>query len=393
MRPGRDVLERHWGDLLVVVACAAGLAELIWHIPWGQTDDAIALDDASRWVAIPFVALWTLPLLLRRRSGLVAGLAIFIAVGALAVIDRDATDSIVLFVMLLAASATIGLHEDRRGAIVGGVAGVAALIVLIRVTNGELGASDVFVGVLFAWGPLAGGQVVRSITERNALLEARTEELERLHAEQAAAAVTEERTRIANELHDVIAQGVSVMTVQASGARLLLRSDPERAREAIVAVEDAGREALTETRRLLGVLRRDSSELELSPLPGVASIRALVDRENMRGLPTTLAVEGEPKMVPASVQMTAYRVVDEALAYVRRHLGVSEVTVTLRWETDALVVEIADDGRCRDGAEPARALAASLAERLRLHGGSVDTTLQADGSRPVNARIPLEART
>ena len=365
----------------------------IWHIPWGQSDDAIALDDASRWVAIPFVALWTLPLLLRRRSGLVAGLAIFIAVGALAVIDRDATDSIVLFVMLLAASATIGLHEDRRG----GDRRRRRRRCRAHRPDSRHERLTRRVGRLrrrpLRLGPARGGQVVRSITERNALLEARTEELERLHAEQAAAAVTEERTRIANELHDVIAQGVSVMTVQASGARLLLRSDPERAREAIVAVEDAGREALTETRRLLGVFRRDSSELELSPLPGVASIRALVDRENMRGLPTTLAVEGEPKMVPASVQMTAYRVVDEALAYVRGHLGVSEVTVTLRWETDALVVEIADDGRCRDGAEPARALAASLAERLRLHGGSVDTTLQADGSRPVNARIPLEART
>ena len=113
----------------------------------------------------------------------------------------------------------------------------------------------------------------------------------------------------------------------------------------------------------------------------------------MRGLPTTLAVEGEPQTVPASVQMTAYRVVDEALASVRGHIGVSEVTVTLRWRTDALEVEIADDGRCRNGAEPARALAASLAERLRLHGGSVDATLQADGTCPVNARIPLEART
>ena len=112
-----------------------------------------------------------------------------------------------------------GLHEDRRGAIVGGVAGVAALIVLIRVTNGELAASDVFVGLLFAWGPLAGRQVVRSITERNALLEARTEESSAFTPSRPPPLVTEERTRMANELHDVIARGVSVMTVQASGAR------------------------------------------------------------------------------------------------------------------------------------------------------------------------------
>ena len=133
---------------------------------------------------------------------------------------------------------------------------------------------------------------MRSITQRNALLEARTEELERLHAEQAAAAAAEERTRIANELHNVIAQGVSIMTVQASGARLLLRTDPDRAREAILAVEEAGREALDETRRLLGVLRSDTTGRQLSPQPGVASLRALVERENARGLPVRLDGRG-----------------------------------------------------------------------------------------------------
>ena len=267
MTSARRLLRRHWGDALVIVAFLAAIAELVWHIPWGQSADAIDLDNASRWLAIPFVALWTLPLLLRRRSGLVAGLAVFIAVAALAVIDADATDSVVLFVMILAASAAIGLHEDRRRAIVGGVLALAALLLLIRVTNGYLAASDVFVGVIFALGPLAGGMVVRSLTERNAQLEAKTLELERLQAEQAEAAVTEERTRIANELHNVIAQGVSVMTVQASGARLLLRTDPERAREAILAVEETGREALTETRRLLGILRRDTTEPQLTPSP------------------------------------------------------------------------------------------------------------------------------
>ena len=181
--PGACLPPASLGDALVVVAFLAALAELIWHIPWGQSDDAIDLDNASRWVAIPFVALWTLPLLLRRRSGLVAGLAVFIATTALAVIDADATDSIVLFVMILVASAVIGLHEDRRRAIVGGVVALVALLVLIRVSNGVLAASDVFVGIVFALGPLAGGQVVRSITQRNLLLKVRTQELERPQAE------------------------------------------------------------------------------------------------------------------------------------------------------------------------------------------------------------------
>jgi hypothetical protein len=135
----------HWGDLLAVAACLVGMAELIWHIPWGQGDDTINLLEANRWVALPFVPLWTLPLLLRRRWGLVAGLTVFAAVACLAVIDKNATDSIVLFVMILAASATIGLHEDCRRAIGGGIVALAALLILIRMSNGVLVASDVFI--------------------------------------------------------------------------------------------------------------------------------------------------------------------------------------------------------------------------------------------------------
>jgi signal transduction histidine kinase len=391
MTRARELLRNHWGDLLVVAAFLAGLAELIWHIPWGQSDDQIDLDAANRWIAIPFVAIWTLPLLYRRRSGLVAGLAVFIGVAVLGVLDPDATDAIVLFVTLLAASAAIGLHEDRRRAVIAGIGALVALLVLIRAANGALYASDVFVGIIFAWGPLFGGQVVRSITQRNALLEARTAELERLHEEQAAAAAAEERTRIANELHGVIAQGVSIMTVQASGARMLLRTDPERARQAILAVEDAGREALDETRRLLGVLRSDTTGPQLTPQPGVASLRALVERENARGLPVRLAIEGETRTMPASAQVTAYRIVDDTLASVRGHTGVTTVAVTLRWQPDALELAIVDDGRLRNGGEPARELAASLSERLRLHGGTVDASPQPDGTCPVNVRIPLEA--
>ena len=325
------------------------------------------------------------------RSGLGAGLTVFISITALAAIDPDATDSVVLFVMILAASATIGLHEDRTRALLGGAVALVALLILIRVTNGYLAASDVFVGVIFALGPLGGGMVVRSLTERNTQLEAKTKELERLQAEQAEAAVTEERTRIANELHSVIAQGVSVMTVQASGARLLLQTDPDRAREAILAVEETGREALTETRRLLGILRRDTTEPQLAPQPGVASLQSLIDREVERGMPVTLTVEGEPRPLPSSVAVTAYRVVHDALASIREHVGVTTASVTIRYEPQALEVAVEDDGRARRSPDAAGLLAA-LSERLRLHGGSIETSPRPNGSCLVNARIPLEAR-
>jgi signal transduction histidine kinase len=388
----RVLVRRRWGDALVVAAFVLGLGELGWRIPWAQSGDTVDLTRASPWVAAPFVALWTLPLLLRRRSGLLAGSTCFVAAAAVGVVEPDATDSVVLYVTLLGASAVIGLHEDRRGAIAGGVVALVSILVLIRAANGYLAAGDIFVGVIFAWGPLTAGQIVRSITERNALLQARTEELERLQAEQAAAAAVEERTRIANELHGVIAQGVDVMTLQATAARSFLRTDPERARASVVAVERAGREALTETRRLLGVLRQDEAEPQLTPQPGVRSLQALVDREEAHGLPVLLMAEGEPRVLPASAQMTIFRVVDEALTAARAHSGVTEACVTLRWRADALELEIVDDGRLENGGTPAPDLTASLSERLRLHGGSVDATVLPDGTCPVKVRIPMEDR-
>jgi signal transduction histidine kinase len=387
------LLRRRWGDALVVAAFVLGLGELVWRIPWAESGDTVDLTRASPWIAAPFVALWTLPLLFRRRSGLIAGSTCYVAAAAVGVLEPDATDSVVLYVTLLGASAVIGLHEDRRGAIAGGIVTLAAVIVLIRAANGYLAAGDVFVGVIFAWGPLTAGQIVRSITERNALLAARTEELERLQAEQAAAAAVEERTRIANELHGVIAQGVDVMTVQATAARSFLLTDPERARTAVLAVERAGREALTETRRLLGVLRQDDSEPQLAPQPGVRSLQALVDREEAHGLPVLLVAEGEPRVLPASAQMTVFRVVDEALTAARGHEGITRASVTLRWRAAALELEIADDGLLENGGAPARDLRASLSERLRLHGGSVDATVLPDGTCPVKVRIPMDDRT
>ena len=374
----RRLIRHHWGDVLIVAACVAGVAELIWHIPWGQGDDQIDLVRASHWVAIPFVLLWTLPLLVRRRSGLVAGLTVFAAVAVLGIIDKDATDSIVLFVVVLAASATIGLHEDRRRAIAGGLVALVALLVLIRASNGVIVASDVFVGIIFALGPLAGGQVVRSLTLRNALLEQRTEELVRIQAEQAEAAVADERARIANELHDVIAQSVSVMTVQASGARMLLRTDRDRAREAILAVEETGREALAETRRLLGIMRHTPTEPQLAPQPGIGDLASLVERAAAAGIDLALRVEGEPQHVSHGVELVAYRVVSDACEFSPDRGGVAHGDVTLRWLYNALEIEVGGDGRCRqrrvgppdrscEGADPAVPRHARDREPRRRH--------------------------
>jgi signal transduction histidine kinase len=387
LRIGGDSKER-WGDILVVLLLLAGVAEIVFRPHWGQAGTNGRLADASMWLELSFAPLWSLPLLARRRSGLAAGITVAAAIAVLGLIANPATESSVMFVAYLAGSAVIGLYEERVPAVAGGIAIFALLLVVLSTNPGGIKASDVFVGMIFASAPLAAGQVVRELTNRAAAPDERARELERQHAAQAEAAAAEERDRIANELHDVIAHGVSVMTVQASGARLLLRSDPARAREAIEAVEHAGREALAETRRLLGILRRDPS-VERSPQPGIGDLEGLIEGARAAGLTVSLRVEGEPCAVSPSVGLAAFRVVSDACEFTRDAGGVSRADVVLRWLPGALEIEVAGDGTA-DYMASGR-LIARVTERIRLYDGSLETRRRDDGAGVFIARIPLEA--
>ncbi len=215
--------------------------------------------DRAGWTAALFAPLWTLPLLLRRRSGLAVML---IATGAMAVesfVFYDATESTFAFAAIVTVFFVLGLHESRRRALAGGAIGFWLLFALVS-NDPTFTASDVVIVAVFGMGPLLAGMAIRDRTRMTAALAERTLRLERAREEAARVAISEERARIADELHDVIARAIGVMTDQADAAQLLLLEDPDRARAPIEAVEDAGREALAETRRLLGVLRRDMSE-------------------------------------------------------------------------------------------------------------------------------------
>ncbi len=188
----------------------------------------------------------------------------------------------------------------------------------------------------------------RSLRLRRAYLEElkdRAARLERARAADTRAARAEERSRIARELHDVVAHHVSVMTVQAAAARRVLASDPELAREALSAIEHTGRLAMTEMRNIVGVLRTDA-RAELGPQPGVRDLPALVEQMREAGLPIRLRVEGEPVPLPAGVDLAAYRLVQEGLTNSLRHAGPgAEAVVTVRHGPHELDVRVADDGR------------------------------------------------
>jgi signal transduction histidine kinase len=218
-------------------------------------------------------------------------------------------------------------------------------------------------------------------------------ESERALAEERAAA--EERSRIARELHDVVAHSVSVMVVQASGVRCLLHDDQTREREALVSVEHIGREALTEMRRMLGVMRSGESEpAELTPQPGLGHLDRLIAQVEESGLPVTLRVEGDRSELPVGIDLSAYRIVQAGLANALEHAKGAHAEVVVRYTEHLVEVEIADDAPAVNGAgRPDGNGLVGMRERVALYGGTLETGPREGGGFVLRARIPVEGQS
>jgi signal transduction histidine kinase len=214
-------------------------------------------------------------------------------------------------------------------------------------------------------------------------------QLEREREEKAHAAVAEERGRIARELHDVVAHSVSVMVVQAqAGPRLL--NEPEQARGAFRSIEASGREALVELRRLLGVLRTENEQPAVGPQPGLSSLESLLGQLREAGLPVELRVEGEPVQLSPGIDLSAYRIVQEALTNTLKHASGSQAEVTIRYGTSLLELEVVDNGL----GSPASVNGSGhgligMRERVALYGGLLEAGPGDVGGYAIRAQLPL----
>jgi signal transduction histidine kinase len=221
---------------------------------------------------------------------------------------------------------------------------------------------------------------------------AQVEALEREQADAVRRATELERARLARELHDVVTHNVSMMVIQAGAARKILTSKPDRAREALLAVESGGRAAMTELRHVMGLLAMDGDDSGLAPQPGLDQLDDLVARVRDTGVTVHLTVDGHVRPVSSGVDLTAYRVVQEALTNTVKHAAGAAATITITYTGDELRVEVTDTGG------PPTASAATgngrgligLRERLALYGGDLDTGRRPGGGYRVHARIPLE---
>jgi signal transduction histidine kinase len=345
-------------------------------------------------LSTPLLLLETLPIAFRRRNPM---RTLYVTGSAITIYSilgyPDANGYLGIFVAFY----TVAANETRRRATVAAIITAGGILVSFgaytafnNVSGWSQGISSTYLAYGLAW--LIGDNLrVRRAYTRE--LEERARDLEREQVDQAAQAVALERARIARELHDVVAHHVSVMVVQAAGARRVIDKDPAAARAALGAVEEAGRTALAEMRRMLEVLRTD--EAGVGPQPGLAELERLVGQVREAGLPVDLVIEGPDRMLPVGMDLAAYRIVQEALTNAVKHAGKATARVSVRYAPDALEIEVTDDGR--GAAAPLLPGAASgghgligMNERVTLYGGKLETGPLFPGGYRVAARFPLE---
>jgi len=360
------------------------------------TDDAgvvkAGFREPNAWVFVTALLVCA-PIAVRRRWPLAALVvsSLGVLVHILGGLPEGALPMAVLFLTY-----TVGAWCPTRRS-VSGLVFVSAVIIVLGFSDapgldavGVLGVIAQFAAV---W---AIGVALRS---RRAATESRVREAdERAEAERQAAArvLAEERLRIAQELHDVVAHSMSVIAVQAGVGAHVLDDRPEQARAALEAISATSRGTLTELRRLLGVLRDSDGVRSHAPAPGLSDLPHLVDEVRTAGVPATLHVEGHPGVVHAGVELSAYRIVQEALTNVIKHAGKpSRVDVTVRYLADAIAVEVVDDGRGvaaqpRNGdvAEGSGHGLIGMRERVDVWGGDLMVGSAPGGGYRVKAQIP-----
>jgi signal transduction histidine kinase len=352
---------------------------------------ALLLDDGSASVtAILLTVAAGVALALRRAAPLIVLAITLAAATAIVAIDEAPAG-----VSVLIALYTVGAHLERRVSLAALVPTAAIVTALSAVAPGGDRRASLMVGALAAaplsigiWGL---GAYVQTRRQYSRELEARASRLERERDQLARIAVYEERTSIARELHDIVAHSVSVMLVGVRGARDVLRTSPEIADDTLARVEASGERSLAELRRMLGLLRSPERSPESRPQPTLANLEELVAEFQAGGLPVALDVVGDPQPLAEGVELSVYRVVQEALTNVLKHARPTNVSVTLAFREAGLELEIVDDGvRQSDQSDDRHGQGiVGMRERVALLGGDLETGRRAGGGFRVAARVPI----
>lgn len=331
------------------------------------------------------------PLLARRTYPLAALSTMCLGMLAVGVVGDSDQSTFVLLLGLLMAVYSLAAHATPRNAVIGAAVVIVAAVLFEAMTFEQKTLVDAVVPMVFLAGVWIGGRQVYRQRQRAGELAEHGALLARTHRLQVDAALTAERTRIARELHDVVAHAISVMGIQAGAARRTLAPGQEAQREALLDVERLGREALAEMQRMLGVLRGGEDDPRTGPLPDLAQIPALVAEARSAGLEVTLDVDRELDRLPAALQLTAYRIVQEALTNVRKHATGSTTHITLARCGEHLEVTVTDDGSgATSEPQPGNGLI-GMRERVAIHDGTLYAGPGDERGFVVRAELPVRA--
>ena len=369
--------------LLALFFTAGGLVELLLRgaVPPGYQDDGALLIVLTVASGLSLSALWWSPL-----ASLCAAAALLCGQTAAGYEPTAAAVGAVI----VAAFATVAFDGGRRVVVASAVVTAGAVVTLLllpRVTWQAAVATWAVLSVVWVVGiviRIYRGSVERA--ERRAALFAADREA------RAREAVAEERTRLARELHDSVGHALNVVVLHAGAAQRIIEKKPELAREALESIETAGRQALGDIERMLGILRAPGEAPAVDVTPGMGQLETLCEQVREAGLPVDLTVEGEARPLPASLDLTAYRIVQESLTNTLKHAGKTRASVRVAYEESALAIEVLDGGR---GVTPAAAAAGGgrgllgMRERVATFRGELEAGPRPEGGFGVRARLPL----
>jgi signal transduction histidine kinase len=375
---------KHGFDVLIVVAATEAVLEVAFRA------DVLRTPRSPLWFAIPAVALVVLPLLARHRFPFGAPATLWVLAAAVSFVDgRLIVFPAGVYVAGIAAAYLLGSVRDAAQARIGLPIVVIATAILVYNDPNRTPSEFIAVPALFAVAWLAGF-TLRARSAQADAAEQRAIYAERERESAARIAVAEERARIARELHDIVAHSVSVMVLQVGAVRLKLPEAMVEDKEALRGVEQTGRAALQEMRRLLGAMHDDGQAAELAPQPSLDSLGALAERVGRAGLPVHVRVEGDAFPLPRAIDLSAYRIVQEALTNALKHARATHADVTVRYRPDMVEVEVVDDGT---GAATSNGLGHGLVgirERVKIYGGDMNAGTAPGGGFVVRARLPLD---
>jgi signal transduction histidine kinase len=341
------------------------------------------------WLNLAVMTAIALSFLYRRTQPLVTVVFAFAGLVVMAVWLTQPPDMFAAVLMIILLGYAAGRHVGGRPSMTALAIGVTVIVTLSLIYDPK----DVFFPVTFFWIlPWVVGRTSRNQTILARELAEKAERAQHAREEDERRAIATERSRIARELHDVLAHNLSVMVVQASGARQVLEKDPARAVEAAALIERTGREALAELRHLFGPVRRGDG-VALSGPPSIARLDELARRARAAGLRVELRVTGDSVELPAGIDLAAYRIVQEALTNTLKHSAGASARVTVAYEPNELVLGVEDDGEgTREGYELGDAGGghglAGMRERAAVYGGVVQAGREPGGGFAVRARLP-----